>query len=90
MPFSEDEFRRRRPHPNFKEHHSAEKLVTKLGLTDKKKLLTYVVATGLTYGMEEHVFHYMFKEAWHNAPEVQVFGKGANSLPTIHVIDLAA
>ncbi len=89
MPFSEDEFRRRRAHPNFKEHHSAEKLITKLGLTDKKKLLTYVVATGLTYGMEENVFHYMFKLAWHNAPEIQVFGKGTNSLPTIHVIDLA-
>jgi adenylate kinase len=51
VPFSEDEFRRRRAHPNFKEHHSAEKLVTKLGLTDKKKLLTYIVATGFTYGI---------------------------------------
>lgn len=90
VPFSEDEFRRRRAHPNFKEHHSAEKLVTKLGLTDKKKLLTYVVATGLTYGMEENVLHYMFKAAWQNAPEVQVFGKGTNFLPTIHVLDLAA
>jgi len=53
-------------------------------------LLTYVVATGLTYGMEENVFHYMFKAAWQNAPEVQVFGKGTNFLPTIHVLDLAA
>ncbi len=90
MPFSEDEFRRRRAHPNFKEHHSAEKLITKLGLTNKKKLLTYIVATGLTYGMEENVFHYMFKSAWLNLPEIQVFGKGTNFLPTIHVIDLAA
>lgn len=90
VPFSDDEFRRRRPHPNFREHHSAEKIVTKLGLTDKKKLLTYVVATGLTYGMEENVFHYLFKSAWHNAAEVPVYGKGANFLPTIHVVDLAA
>ncbi|CAF3808795.1 unnamed protein product [Rotaria sp. Silwood1] len=90
VPFSEDEFRRRRAHPNFKEHHSAEKLITKLGLTNKKKLTTYIVATGLTYGMEENVFHYMFKSAWHNASELQVFGKGGNFLPTIHVIDLAA
>ena len=110
MPFSDDEFRRRRAHPNFREHHSAEKIITKLGLTvsrffppidrsteknefcfqDRKKLLTYVVATGLTYGMEENVFHYLFKSAWHNAPEVPVYGKGANFLPTIHIIDLAA
>ncbi|CAF1386022.1 unnamed protein product [Adineta steineri] len=90
VPYSEDEFRRRRAHPNFKERHSAEKLITKLGLTNKKKLLTYVVATGLTYGMEENVFHYIFKAAWHNVPEVPVFGKGQNSLPTIHIIDLAA
>ncbi|CAF3511735.1 unnamed protein product [Rotaria socialis] len=90
VPFSDDEFRRRRAHPNFKEHHSAEKLITKLGLTNKKKLITYTVATGLTYGMEENVLHYMFKAAWHNAPEIQVFGKGGNFLPTIHVIDLAS
>lgn len=35
VPFSEDEFRRRRAHPNFKEHYHAEKLITKLGLTVK-------------------------------------------------------
>ena len=90
MPFSEDEFRRRRAHPNYKERHSAEKMITKLGLTNKKKLLTYIVATGLTYGMEEDVFHYIFKAAWHNVPEVPVYGKGHNYLPTIHVMDLAA
>ncbi|UJR15265.1 hypothetical protein I4U23_002219 [Adineta vaga] len=90
VPFSEDEFRRRRAHPNYKERHSAEKLITKLGLTNKKKLLTYIVATGLTYGMEESVFHYIFKAAWHNVPEVPVVGKGTNYLPTIHIMDLAA
>jgi len=40
--------------------------------------------------MEENVFHYLFKSAWHNAPELQVFGKSENFLPTIHVMDLAA
>ena len=40
--------------------------------------------------MEENVFHYLFKGAWHNVPELEVFGKGNNFLPTIHVIDLAA
>ena len=48
------------------------------------------MATGLTYGMEENVFHYLFKAAWHNTPELPVYGTGVNYLPTIHVIDLAA
>jgi len=33
VPFTETDFRRRRAHPNFKEHIAAEKLVTKLGKT---------------------------------------------------------
>ena len=65
-------------------------MIIKLGLTNKKKLMTFVVATGLPYGMEENIFHYMFKAAWHNASEVQVFGKGGNYVPTIHIMDLAA
>ena len=33
IPFTEDDYRRRKPHPNFKEHISAEKTVMKLGKT---------------------------------------------------------
>jgi len=33
IPLTEDDYRRRRPHPNFKEHTSTEKLVLKLGKT---------------------------------------------------------
>jgi len=33
IPFTETDFRRRKAHPNFKEHIAAEKLVTKLGKT---------------------------------------------------------
>ena len=40
--------------------------------------------------MGENVFHYLFKAAWYNVPELAVFGKGGNFLPTIHVLDLAA
>lgn len=32
-----------------------------LFLQNKAKLVTYVVASGLTYGAEEHIFHYLFK-----------------------------
>lgn len=37
IPFTETDFRRRRTHPNFKEHIAAEKLVTKLGKTVKTR-----------------------------------------------------
>ncbi|KAG2457772.1 KAD7 kinase, partial [Polypterus senegalus] len=33
IPFTEDDYRRRRPHPNFKDHISVEKLVIKFGKT---------------------------------------------------------
>lgn len=90
IPFTEDDYRRRKPHPNFKEHISAEKTVIKLGKTNKSKLVTYVVASALSYGAEEHIFHYLFKSAWHNAPELLCFGNGQNVVPTIHIRDLAA
>jgi hypothetical protein len=28
---------------------------------NKAKLVTYVIASGLTYGAEESIFHYLFK-----------------------------
>ncbi|XP_041353358.1 adenylate kinase 7-like [Gigantopelta aegis] len=89
IPFTEDDYRRRKPHPNFKEHTSAEKTVIKLGKTNKAKLVTYVVCSGLTYGAEENIFHYLFKSAWHNKSQLQCFGNGQNIVPTIHIKDLA-
>ncbi|XP_065055319.1 adenylate kinase 7-like [Rhopilema esculentum] len=91
VPFTEEDYRRRKPHPNFKTHISAEKLVIKLGKTNKSKLLTYVVASGLTYGAGEDLFHYLFKSAWLGKdPAVQCFGNGSNVVPTIHIKDLAS
>uniref|UniRef100_A0AAR2LCB9 Nucleoside-diphosphate kinase n=1 Tax=Pygocentrus nattereri TaxID=42514 RepID=A0AAR2LCB9_PYGNA len=90
VPLIEDDFRRKRPHPSFKEQASAEKLVLKLGKTKKSKLSTYVVAAGLQYGMGEGVFHYFFKASWlGELSSVPVFGSGANITPAIHVYDLA-
>ncbi|XP_068730218.1 adenylate kinase 7-like isoform X1 [Montipora capricornis] len=89
--FTEDDYRRRRAHPNFKPHISAEKLVIKHGKTNKAKFITYVVASGLTYGAGEDIFHFLFKTAWHGqAPALQCFGNGQNVVPTIHITDLAA
>ncbi|KAM9294123.1 adenylate kinase 7 [Gastrophryne carolinensis] len=90
IPLTEDDYRRRRCHGNFKDHLSAEKLVIKLGKTNKGKFCTYVVASGLVYGAEEGVLHTFFKEAWlGETPALPVYGEGHNILPLIHVTDLA-
>ncbi len=57
----EEDYRRRKNHPNYHNHIAVEKLVTKLGKTDKTKLSSYVVAAGLTYGEGEGLFHHLFK-----------------------------
>lgn len=89
VPISEEEFRRRRPHPNFRPHNELEKLVLKLGRTKKTRLSAYVVASGLQYGKGENIFHYFFKVSWlMEHTEVPVFGQGTNYIPMIHVYDL--
>ena len=60
-PVTEAEYKRRRPHSNYKELVALEKLVTK---SQREGLRTHVVAAGLTYGAEEDVFHPLFKSAW--------------------------
>ncbi|XP_046849860.1 adenylate kinase 7-like [Xenia sp. Carnegie-2017] len=91
IPFTEDDYRRRRAHPNFRPHISTEKLVIKLGKTAKTKLTSYVVASGLLYGAGEEIFHSLFKSAWHgNQAALQCYGNGQNIVPIIHIDDLAS
>ncbi|XP_059212405.1 adenylate kinase 7-like [Centropristis striata] len=86
---TEEEFRRRRPHPSFRNHNNLEKLVLKLGRGKKSKLTGYVVASGLQYGKGENLFHYFFKVSWlMQFPKVPLFGQGTNHIPMIHVYDL--
>uniref|UniRef100_UPI0037E6FBCB adenylate kinase 7 n=1 Tax=Semicossyphus pulcher TaxID=241346 RepID=UPI0037E6FBCB len=91
LPFNDEIFWRRRAHPNFKPHIELEKRVVKLGKTNRKLFSTYVVASGLQYGMGEQLFHFFFKTSWlgrtHSIP---VFGDGKNIVPTIHINDLAS
>ncbi|XP_062378843.1 adenylate kinase 7 isoform X2 [Sardina pilchardus] len=90
IPFTDDDYRRRRPHPNFKQHIAVEKLVVKLGRTKMSQFSTYVLASGLQYGMGEQVFHFFFRASWlGEIPKVPIFGEGTNVLPTIHINDLA-
>uniref|UniRef100_G1NKK6 ATPase AAA-type core domain-containing protein n=1 Tax=Meleagris gallopavo TaxID=9103 RepID=G1NKK6_MELGA len=86
--FTEDDYRRRKPHPNFMDHINAEKLVLKLG--KNVSFSTYVVASGIQYGAGEGVLHYFFKIGWLSETNaIPVFGNGNNYIPTIHVHDLA-
>ncbi|KAL6095707.1 ak7 [Pungitius sinensis] len=87
---TEEQFRRRRPHPNFRKHNNVEKVVLELVRGKKSKLFGYVVASGLQYGKGENLFNYFFKESWlMQLPKVPLFGMGTNHIPTIHVNDLA-
>ncbi|XP_050010784.1 adenylate kinase 7 isoform X1 [Alexandromys fortis] len=89
VPFTEEDYRRRKHHPNFLDHINAEKIVLKLGKAGKK-FSTYVVATGLQYGVEGGILHAFFKMAWlGDIPALPVFGDGSNVIPAIHVLDLA-
>eukprot|EP00079_Xenopus_tropicalis_P028763 XP_012823772.1 PREDICTED: adenylate kinase 7 isoform X1 [Xenopus tropicalis] len=90
IPFTEDDYRRRKCHMNFKDHLAVEKLAIKLGKSNKGKFSTYVVASGLPYGAEEGILHTFFREAWlGETPALQVFGDGSNYIPLIHISDLA-
>ncbi|XP_004416548.1 PREDICTED: adenylate kinase 7 [Odobenus rosmarus divergens] len=89
IPFTEEDYRRRKHHPNFLDHINAEKMVLKFG-KKAKKFATYVVAAGLQYGVEGGILHYFFKIAWlGEVPALPVFGDGTNVIPAIHVLDLA-
>ncbi|XP_031136330.1 adenylate kinase 7 isoform X1 [Sander lucioperca] len=89
--FTDEEFRKRRAHPNFIQHIDLERRVVKMGKTNRTLFSTYVVASGLQYGMGEQVFHFFFKTSWLGQEhEIPVFGDGNNFVPTIHVTDLAS
>ncbi|KAM8920832.1 adenylate kinase 7 [Pelodytes ibericus] len=91
IPFTEDDYRRRKCHLNFKDHMSVEKLIIKLGKSSKRVFSTYVVASGLPYGAEEGILHTFFKEAWLGESQaLTVFGEGSNNIPLIHITDLAS
>lgn len=56
---TEDEYRRRRAHPNFRDLLAAEKSIVKFG--KKSSFKTYIVVPGLIYHAGDSIFHYLFK-----------------------------
>jgi adenylate kinase len=57
--FTEDEYRRRKSHVNFKEHLAFEKNVVKQ--SKKEKFKGYVIAPGLVYHGGDSIFHEFLK-----------------------------
>ncbi|OQV20858.1 Adenylate kinase 7 [Hypsibius exemplaris] len=86
--FCEEEFWRRKPHPNFRKLLEIERQFVKLGEDSKGLIKAVVIASGVIYGYGENTFHWMFKEAWINSSAVPIVGKGHVHIPTIHARDL--
>jgi adenylate kinase len=86
---TEEDYKRRRPHVNFRDQHTLEKLLVR---SKTETVRTHVVCAGLLYGGAEELLHPLFKLAWHNKPLplLSLKGDGANVLPTIHVADLCS
>ncbi|XP_043583830.1 adenylate kinase 7-like [Bombus pyrosoma] len=91
LPFTEEDYRKRKPHPNFKEHIQCEKevVIVKKKSKLKDKLKTLVICCGVTYGDEQGPLHHLFKMAWQNAPFLPIIGKGNNNIPLLHIRDLS-
>ncbi|XP_043496646.1 adenylate kinase 7-like [Polistes fuscatus] len=90
LPFTEVDYRKRRAHPNFKEHLRCERdvVIVKKRVDLKQKLKTIVICCGITYGEEQNGLHYLFKMAWLNEPFLPIIGNGKNRIPLLHVRDL--
>lgn len=92
LPFTEADYRKRKPHPNYEKHMQCEREVLAVNKVAnlKNKLRTLIICCGITYGEEEGPLHYLFKMAWQNAPFLPIFDKGWNKIPLLHVRNLAA
>lgn len=90
-PILEDEYKRRRAHPKFRAELELEKHVVQQGRNTKGRFRTFVVCSGLQYGMGEHWLHDMFRTAWHlDPPALPVLAPGTQVIPMVHVMDLAS
>eukprot|EP00002_Diphylleia_rotans_P001374 TRINITY_DN1076_c0_g1_i1.p1 TRINITY_DN1076_c0_g1~~TRINITY_DN1076_c0_g1_i1.p1 ORF type:complete len:685 (-),score=196.94 TRINITY_DN1076_c0_g1_i1:550-2604(-) len=86
-PLSEQDVKKRKPHPDYTKHLELEKYFLKQN-TDEFKAL--VINYGLLYGEEEEDLHPLFKALWHGTiTSPPIIAEGTNFVPTIHVTDLA-
>lgn len=84
----EENYRKRRPHPSYRNHLEFEKDFLKYGRDSKGLLTTTVIGVGVVYGLGEDVLHWMFKDAWEGEIPVRLVGTGRIYVPMIHARDL--
>ncbi|CAG9785119.1 unnamed protein product [Diatraea saccharalis] len=89
LPFIETDFRKRKPHPNYKIHYDIENEVVGIARKYKTQIGALVVTTGVTYGGSEDVLFYWFQKAWECEKLLPILGRGGNVVPLINVLDLA-
>ncbi|XP_030023448.2 adenylate kinase 7 [Manduca sexta] len=89
MPFIESDFRKRKPHPNYKVHYDVENEIVAIARKYKSQVGALVVASGVTYGGPEDVIFYWFQKAWECERVLPILGRGGNAVPLINVLDLA-
>jgi nucleoside-diphosphate-sugar epimerase len=92
--YTDADFSRRVPFPKFQQAKHIENLAMSANKFHKK-LRVHVICSGLIYGNGEanDGFYEFFRRAWislhPDLAALPVIGDGKNSLPTIHVRDLA-
>ncbi|KAJ4460480.1 putative Adenylate kinase 7 [Paratrimastix pyriformis] len=86
-PLTEEDLRKRRPHPLYREVLQVERLVAR---KNRGRLHTAVLTLGLLYGEGEDVLHSYFKQAWEGIPPaLPIFGDGSSKVAMVHVRDAA-
>ncbi|XP_068630658.1 adenylate kinase 7-like [Battus philenor] len=89
MPFIETDFRKRKPHPNYKQHYDVENEVIGIARKYRTNIGALVVASGMTYGGKEEALFYWFQKAWECEQYLPILGRGGNVIPLINVLDLS-
>ncbi|KAI8428835.1 hypothetical protein MSG28_007490 [Choristoneura fumiferana] len=89
MPFIEADFRKRKPHPNYKLHYNAESEVVIIARKYRTQIGALVVCAGVTYSGREDVLFFWFQKAWECERLLPILGRGGNVIPLINVLDLA-
>ncbi|KAL0840428.1 hypothetical protein ABMA28_015683 [Loxostege sticticalis] len=89
MPFIESDFRKRKPHSNYKMHYDVENEVVAIARKYRSQIGALIVGSGVTYGGREDVLFYWFQKAWECEKVLPILGRGNNVIPLINVIDLA-
>jgi adenylate kinase len=57
----EDDYRKRKSHPNYKDHLNVEKLVMKAGGETDTAVKTYVINSGVVYHPDDGLIHNFLK-----------------------------